>query len=376
MTTPLSVFSLILRQTKDEFFQAMLEVADLVGLPVTTWRTGDPTRTAFRADAEIFEALDETQALLAGSAFLETAVAQAVETGDSSWLKLRAQDTYGVTAEEATYATSTVTLANASGGLYQLAPGGLIVQNSVTGATYANQSTITINPLAPSTVVSVVAQEAGAGGSSGVNDIDAIVSPTLTGVTITASTAAVGSDEQSPEGIKEQCLATLGSLSPAGPADAYEFVARNSTLTGIQGVGRAKAVGDAGDGTVDVYVATVTAGLDAPSVAAIQAAVDEWATPLCVQATVSSGTPIVTPVNLTLTPASPEMQAVAEAAIAEYFAGVNFGGTVAPDAIQSAVRVAIAAAGKGLTIVACTNPAAPVVLGASQFPVVGTVVLA
>src|SRR5690606_29570352 len=145
------------------------------------------------------------------------------------------------------------------------------------GATYVNQATVTISPFAPSTVVSVVAQEAGVGGSAGVDEIDTIVSPTMTGVTITASTAAVGSDAQSDAGLREQCLATLGALSPAGPADAYEFVARNSALTGIEGVSRAKADGDNATGTVAVYVATTTAALDAPSVAAIQAAIDKLA---------------------------------------------------------------------------------------------------
>jgi hypothetical protein len=364
--TVISVFSLIVRQTAAEFYAAALELAEVVGLPVTTWRTGDPTRTMLRADADAFETLDAVQAELAKSAFLETA--------EGDWLTLRAEDVFGVEREEASFATSTVTLSNAGGGLYELSPGGLIVKNSTTGTTYTNQATITVLP-GPSTLsVSVVAQEAGAGGSAGVNTIDTIVSPTLTGVTITASTAAVGADAQTDAGLREQCVATLGSLSPAGSADAYEYVARNSTLTGINGVSRASASGNNATGTVTVYVATTTAALDTPTVAAIQAAVDQWATPLAIAATVQSGSPSTINVNLTLTPARPEMQDVAEAAIAEYFAGIDFGGTIAPDAIQSAVRVAIVAAGSSVSVVNCTLPALTV-LGASAFPVSGSVVL-
>lgn len=366
MTTPLSVFSLIVRQTAAEFYTAALELAEAVGLPVTTWRTGDPTRTMLRADANAFETLDAAQAEYAKAGFLESA--------EGDWLTLRAEDVYGVEREEATFATSTVTLSNAGGGLYELSPGGLIVKNSTTGATYANSATVTINPLAVGVSVSVVAQEAGTGGSADLNAIDEITSPALTGVTITGSTVAVGSDAQSDAGLREQCLATLGSLSPAGPADAYEYVARNSDLTGIEGVSRALATGDNATGTVTVYVATTTAALDAPSVAAIQAAVDQWATPLAIEATVQSGTPSTVNVNLTLTPARPEMQAVAEAAIDAYFASIEFGGTIAPDAIQSAVRVAIVAAGSSVSVVECTLPALTV-LGASAFPVRGTVVL-
>jgi phage-related baseplate assembly protein len=362
----ISVYSLLIRQTAAEFYSAALELAEAVGLPVSTWRTGDPTRTMLRADADAFETLDAVQADLAGSAFLETA------TGD--WLTLRASDTYGVTRQEATFATADVTLANAGGGLYELSPGGLIVKNATTGATFTNQSTVTINPLAASTVVSVVAQEAGVSGSSAVDEIDTIVSPALTGVTVTASTAAVGADEQSDEDLRAQCIATLGSLSPAGPADAYEYVAGNVALTGVEGVTRRTASGDNATGTVTVYVATDTAALDAPSVAAIQAAIDQWATPLAIVATVESGAPVTINVELNLTPNLPGMQAVVEAAMAQYLAGVEFGGTIAPDAVASAARVAIVAAGGSVTIVECVSPTLQT-LDPDEFPVLGSVVL-
>jgi phage-related baseplate assembly protein len=362
----ISVFSLLVRQTAAEFYAAALELAELVGLPVSTWRTGDPTRTMLRADADAFETLDSVQAELAASAFLETA------TG--AWLTLRAKDVYGVERQEATFAAANITVANVGGGLFELSPGGLIVKNSVTGATFANQETVVIEPLAPSTVVSVVAQEAGVGGSSAANDIDTIVSPALTGVSISSATGAVGSDEQSDEDLREQCLATLGALSPSGPADAYEYVAGNVELTGVAGVTRRQASGDSADGTVIVYVATATSGLDGPSVAAIQAAVDEWATPLCTDATVQSGTARTINVTLDLTPNLPSMQSVVESAVAEYFAGVDFGGVIAPDAIASAARVAIVAAGVNVTIVDCSSPALQT-LDAGEFPVLGAVVL-
>jgi len=319
-----------------------------------------------RADAEACESSDAGQAELAASALLEPA--------SGAWLTLRGRDVYGVEREEATFATASVTFANAGGGLFELAPGGLIVQNATTGATYTNQATVTINPLAASTAVSVVAQEAGVGGSSGVDEIDTIVSPTMTGVTIIASTAALGSDEQSDAGLREQCLATLGSLSPAGPADAYEYVARNSELTGIEGVARASAVGDNATGTVTVYVATTTSTLDDPSVAAIQAAIEQWATPLAIEATVEAGTPVETHVALNLTPNRPEMQAVVEAAIDSLFAATDFGGVIAPDAIQSAARVAIVAAGSTVDVVVCSAPALTT-LAVDEFPIRGTVTL-
>ena len=363
MTTPLSVLALLAAQTADQIFDLTLGVARVLGLPVTSWRVGDPTRTLFRAQAEQLATRDAVQADYAATAFLETA------TGE--FLTVRASDTYGVTRTEATYATSTVTLVNAGGGFFELDSAGLVVSSTATGATFQNQSPVTIEPL--STVeVSMVAQAAGSAGSVAEDDIDTIVSPALAGVTVTASTAGLGADEQSDPGLREQCLATLGALSPAGPADAYEFVARSAELTGIDGVTRARADGDSSDGTGLVYVATATAGLDAPSIAAIQAAVDEWAQPLCTDATVATGLPQTINITMVLTPASPLSQTLIEQTLTIYLAGVDLGGVVARSAIIAEVHRVLGAALVTMTVSA---PAADVTLAADRFPVRGTVSL-
>src|SRR6185295_11350770 len=230
MATTLSVFVLVVRQTSALIIDRTLAVARLVGLPVDSWRVGDPTRTLFQAQAEQIDYLDAVQTDLAKSAFLTTAV------DVPEFLKLRATDVYGVDPEEATFAAPSVTLDNAGGGLFVLEPGGLILLASSTGSTFTNQETVQIDPLTSGIDALLVAQTAGSAGSVIADAIDTIVSPTLTGVTIASSTAALGSDAQSPQGIVTQCLATLGALSPAGPFDAYEYVARNSELTGIDGV--------------------------------------------------------------------------------------------------------------------------------------------
>jgi hypothetical protein len=369
MTTPLSVFSLIAKQTADEIFELALEVAALVGLPVSTWRVGDPTRTQFRALARKAANADEIQVELAKASFI---TGPEGERASGEWLKLRVKDVYGVDAEEATFAAPSITLDNAGGGLFEWDTRGLVVSSSATGATFRSQSPGGINPLETGVVVSLIADVAGSAGSVGLDEIDTIVSPALTGVTIATSSAAVGSDAQSDAGLIEQALATLGALSPNGPADAYEFVARNSELTGIQGVARAQGDGDSTDGTVTVYVATATAALDGPSVAAIQAAVDVWAQPLCTDATVVSGTPQTVPVTFTLTPAHPGAQEAIESAISAYFASVDFGGSITESALKA---IAHAACGATLIKAVVTAPASDVALGAGVFPVRGTVVL-
>lgn len=367
--TPLSVFSLIAKQTADEIFTLALEVAELVGLPVSTWRTGDPTRTQFRALARKLANADEIQTELAKAAFITGPEA---ERASGEWLKLRVADVYGVEAEEAKFATPSITLDNAGGGLFEWDTRGLVVSSSSTGATFRSQSPGLINPLETGVVVSLVADVAGSAGSVGLDEIDTIVSPALTGVTIASSTAAIGSDAQSDVGLIEQALATLGALSPNGPVDAYEFVARNAELTGIQGVTRAKGEGDTADGTVTVYVATTTAALDVDSVAAIQAAVDVWAQPLCTDATVVSGTPQTQAVTYVLTPAHPQAQQAIESALDAHFASIDFGGQITESALKA---IAHSVCGPTLIKAIVSIPASDVTLGAGVFPVRGTVVL-
>lgn len=368
MSTPLSVFTLIAKQTADEIFTLLLEVAELVGLPVTTWRPGDPTRTQFRGLARKLESADAIQSELAKANFI---TGPEGERAEGDWLKLRVKDVYGVEAEEATFSTPSVVLDNTGGGLFELDAQGLVVSASSTGATFRNQSAVTINPSETGVLVSLVADVAGAAGTVGVDEIDTIVSPALTGVEIASSTAAIGADAQSDVGLIEQALATLGALSPNGPADAYEFVARSEALTGIAGVARAKADGDSTDGTVTVYVAAATAALDAPSVAAIQAACDVWAQPLCSDATVVAGTPHTVSVTYALTPAHPQAQDALEAALDAFYASVDFGGQISASALESIAHVVC-----GSTLISATATSAGIgTLAAGTFPVRGAVTL-
>jgi hypothetical protein len=359
----LSVLSLITRITADEFLSRMLQVAEAIGLPVTTWREGDPTRALFRADSEQLGTLEEAQYNYAKAAFLHTA--------EEDWKTLRAKETFNVDRDEATFAEPSIDIENAGGGLFELDPGGLIV--SAGDQLYENIETITIDPGPAFTLtIALRAKTAGAAGSVGVDDIDTIVSPTLTGVTITGSTAATASDAQSDPGLDDECLASLGALSPNGPFDAYEYVVQNSTLTGVEGITRAKSDGDTTDGTVTVYAATDTAGISSPTIALLQAAVDQWSQPLCTDATVVSGSPQSQAVTITGVPS--DGHDTAEAAIAEYMRTVKMGATFYVDAAVSAVRVALTnelnpPAG-ALTI---SVPVADTTYGAGVFPVLSAV---
>lgn len=375
MATILSAAVLLVKQTADEILAASLELCALVGLPVTSWRAGDPMRTLLRTQARKLESLDAVRNEYARSSFLSTA--------EGDMLTLRAQDVYNVERDEETFATPTVTLDNAGGGLFEVDARGAVFSSSVTGATYVNQSAFTIDPLETGVEVLLEAEVGGSAGSAAVDDVDTIVSPTMTGVSIVSSTAAIGVDAQSDEGVVDDCLASLGALSPDGPADAYEFVARNEALTGVTGVTRALAAGDSADGTVTVYVGTATAAVAAPELADIQAAVDVWAQPLCTDATVVSMAPVTLTSTFTIVPAAPGAQSQVETALDQYYAAwdhTDTGGLVAKDALASIVRTAVQeATGSAPHTVVVTLLGGGVidyVLTEAQFPVRGTVVLA
>ena len=329
-----------------------LDIAAGLGLPVTTWRVGDPTRTLYYYQAEVLAAREEMTAEFIRSATLSTA------QGD--WLKVVARELYGVEPVEASYVVTTVTLTNAGGGYYNLDPGDFTVSSSTSGKTFRNTSSGAF--AGPGVIVfDVIADEAGSDSNVLVNEIDTLVT-VLNGVTVTASAAAVATDAQSDESIREQCRATLGALSPNGAADAYEYVARNSALTGTTEVTRAKAVEAAGLGQVTVVLAGATGDVSPAAVAFVQDAIIKWATPLTVTSWAESA--LEQPVNVTITYSGDDFPAgfddAAEALLLSLINSVPIQGMVARSALIAAVDNYARAQGASNVSVLCSAPAADV----------------
>src|SRR6185369_1808287 len=90
-----------------------LQIAQALGLVVTSWRTGDPTLSTYDFVSEALENRDARSVELAKAAWLSQA------TGD--WLTVLAEEVFGVIREQATYATPTITLTNTGGGYYPIA---------------------------------------------------------------------------------------------------------------------------------------------------------------------------------------------------------------------------------------------------------------
>ncbi len=366
-----SIATLWAVSTASQLFTLGLELATALGLPTTSWRTGDPERSFYHFLAETLAEHDGVVSTWIKAGFLSSAVQDAKDSGDSSWLKLLAYDMYGVVVPDAAYATPTVTLTNTLGGHFPKEVGEITVKASGTDTTYRN--TDAPAPLLPGTTVTyqLVADAPGSDSSVGVGEIDEIVT-TMLGVEIVSNTAGYANDELTPDEIEALCRDSTGALSSGGPPDAYAYVCKTAALTGTTEVTRASAVGESTTGAVEVYVASAAGAVSSASVALCQLAVNKWARPLTVEASVHSATVHAIAVTAQVLgdniPAG--FEGLIEAEVTAYLASVDIAGTVYRSALIAAAHRAVP-----LDSVMLTVPAADVALDIHEVPTPGAVLV-
>jgi hypothetical protein len=367
--------------TREEIQEIIYSVIGTVGVSTTNWKPGAVVRTIIAALAIVLYAAFQLQALIARSGFLDLA------TG--VWLTLVARYVYGVERIEATFATGTVTLDNAGGGVYAFDPDDLIFSNPDTGKTYRNVEAVSIGALETGIEVLVRAVEAGSTSTSLAGTIVEMVTAVL-GVSCTNETAVIGQDEELDPALRTRCRVKLGSLSPMGPPDAYEYAARNATLTDgtPAGVTRTKDNRD-GFGNFYLYCATDSGELEGTigdlttPLGAVDDAVQRRAAPLAVTAHTLSSTPVE--VNIvyeawaynTSGLTSAQFQAAIAAKLVTFVRTEPIGGhEISPDPgklFVETIRDTIRTARAELFHVVVTSPAADVEFEIYEVPVLGTV---
>ena len=368
--------SLLVSETKAQIYTRGLAVADAIGLNTSSWVAGDPTRSLYHFLADALSRLESMVAGFVGSGFLDYA--------EGDWLTLLAEQFYGVTRVEATYASTTVTLTNAGGAVFVLEVGDVVLKSTSSGKTY----TVTALPIGDTLAaggtldVEVTADEPGSDSSALATEINALVT-TMLGVTCSNATAAVGLDEEEDESLRDRCRAKLGMLSPNGPSDAYNYVVKASDLTGVTDITRARTVGDSATGDVTVYIAAADGAAALASVTAAQTAVEAWAAPICVTPTVVNATEVTIPVTyqVWLYTSVGEETTTIEAAIAtaleEMFAARPIGGDVISGTgklYQSLIVSTIKGVYPAHTFrVSVSAPAGDTTLAISKVAVLGTV---
>jgi phage-related baseplate assembly protein len=368
-----SLFDLLVQETKATIYAKALVIAQGLGLPVATWSDGDPTRSTYWILAEILESVEQVAAEFFKAGFLSEA------TGD--WLVLLAKQVYGVDATPATYATSTVVLRNTGGGVYPVAAGDVVLRSSISGKTYRNTTAGTIPAVVGVTPgelsIDVVADEPGSDSSAGANEIDEMVTVYL-GVSPYTSTAAIGLDAESDKSLRARCTAQVGSLSPNGPSAAYVSAATNPVLTGTNNVTKASVVANSTNGTVTVYVAGPSGTVIEADRAKSEAAILAYATPLCITPTVLAASEVVVDIVYTMSVyaevnlTEAQIATAVSSALDAMFADLPIGGDEGK-LYKTKIQAAIFGAVSNVYSVAVSLPAGDVSLTASQVAKRGTV---
>ena len=330
-----SLASLLVQETEAQIYARALAVATSLGLPVTAWSAGNPTRSLYWFLTKVLSSLEANVAGFVASGFLDYA------TGD--WLTLLASEVFNVTRNPATYATATVLLSNGGGGLFTLNPGDVRVKDTATGQTYTSTSggTLASGP-GPQLSITVIADAAGSTSSAAVGTIDALVTG-LVGVTCSNTTAAVGSDAELDADLRSRCRGKLALASPNGPTGAYDYVVRTTALTGSSEITRSRTIHDSTTGIVTVYVAGGSGAVSGGAVTAAQTAVNANCTPLCITPVVTNCTATSIPIAYTLWlytsvgQTSAQIQSAVTSALTAWFAARPIGGDIIPPATTGAV---------------------------------------
>jgi hypothetical protein len=377
-TASTSLATLLVQESQNAIYNRALSIATSLGLPVTAWQVGDPTRSMYQLEAATLEVLENVVVGYISSGFLDYAAA----LPDSRWLTILAQQQFNVTVPPASNATCSVTLTNSGGGVYQINANDLTLKASATGQTYHNSSGGFLGA-GGTLAITVTADVAGSIASATVGEIDTMVT-NLLGVTCTNTTAAVGVDQQQPATTVQQCRNKLGSLSPNGPAAAYSYVALNPALTGSNNVTRARVYSNSTTGQVTIYVAGPSGALGPTDVNLVQTAILQWATPLCITPTTVSANNNV--INVTYSAwlyssankTAAQAQADILAALTAVLAARPIGGDVIPPATTGSVYAAliqstIESVYPQIFRVVLTTPSSDTAMANGDVPVLGTV---
>lgn len=274
--------------TVDDALTNELTIAADLGLPTTAWQPIDPLRTFATTNATIVSQYSTIINLIAQGGYASYAAiipgtGTAVDANgyDTNWMDLRALDQYNVTRIQAGYAATTVSLVSANASPYgPYAPGTLHFQSPLGGQpTYSNSSTVTV--LANTTTTVAIVADAGFPGPSGniPQGTVLVLVTTLVGVTVSPlGSAASATSQETNALLLKRCQNKLGSLSPNGPSQAYQYVVTSLPTPGSQlpdgstwtgptalnpygvrtAIDRSQTVLNTGAGVVDVYVANAS----------------------------------------------------------------------------------------------------------------------
>lgn len=364
--------------TAAEMRTSMYSVLAIMGVDATAWKPWSVLRALITGCSVIMAALSAMIAVIARGVFLSTA--------EGDWAEWQARENYGTERNAASFATTEVLISNSTGAVYDLDPGDYIIKNSVSGAQYFNTETVHVGSMAVDVACDVQAFEAGSASSSLAGELTGQVSA-QPGLTCTNAAAAIGIDIEPIPLLKVRALESVAAISPNGPRDAYNYVAKGAKRAdgSLVGVTRTQANPD-NDGLLGFYLAGDSGAIPSPDVTIVDALLQEQATPLGTTLAVYSAAAV--PVNVTyhvwmpaalnITPT--DALTAINATLAAYFKSLPIGGFLVGvdrglwgSGLESAIGQATTSQGLPLGIFRVeVTPSGLVPLGIGDVAVAGT----
>lgn len=369
-----SLADILTEEERDDVLATMLAIAALLDMPTTSWQDGNPILTMITTASQKLADLTSVAVEIAKGGFGEL-------LPSDTWADLWAQSRFNETRVPAAQATGLVNLTNSEATQYDYDIGELILAHATTGKTYRNTAAISVLATVGLDDVAIAADEPGIASSASPGTITVIVSGGV-GIASTNPLSLIGTDKETTLALVTRCRSKLGAFSPNGPKDAYNYVATTPAYTpGLSApITRTRTVN--ASGTLSVYLAAAAGPPTAGDVVIVQSAIDTYAEPWGATATAVAGTGVTQAVtyqswiqgsNLT----AAQIEALQSAALAAYFAALDFagdiippdGGSLYPDTLEQIISASV----PGTKRVVVSVPAAAVPLDENEFAVLGTI---
>jgi hypothetical protein len=309
----LTVSDLLSVSTPADALSLELSICAALGLPTTAWQPLSPEMAILGANAQIVATYSVTVSQIAQGGFASSA-AVIPGTGTlvdgngftTTWMDLVSVNVYNVTRIPPTFALGNVTVANSGAISYPFTTGQLHFQNAITGATYSNTGSGTIAASPSTTTIQIQADAAFPGtlGTTPSGQTLVLLTP-LSGVSPQPLAATLtGNNIETNSALLQRCIAKLGSLSPNGASQAYNFVATSIPTVATQAqatfpfnqlpytvtapITRVATLLNVATGNVGVYIANASGSPPGGDVTTVAAAIQSLATPLSVTSIVAA----------------------------------------------------------------------------------------
>ncbi len=324
---PVLLSELVRKVSESENLSTCMDVFREAEFDVDSWKPGSGFHTLTWALSKGLTNLSDRVRLIARGGYLDLA--------EGLWLTLLACSWFRLTRRPASYASQTIQLTSAAGApTYTIVPRQLWMAATIGTKTYRFRNTTGgVLPSGGTLLVTAIAESPGASYNVATGTITETVTA-LPGVTCSnIATVSEGLDEEKDHELRRRCRLRWATLAAGSPGGMYEFWALTESdgETARAGVTRAYAdtTNPGGAGTLHLYVAGPTGGVDANIVGAVDSDVQPRKGVGAILTTASAPETTAAPAGTVwFTGVQAEVEAEAKALLDEYLASLPIGGSV------------------------------------------------